>query len=299
MALPKRSFAAICLALIPLGACVGADVPWAFVESHIDDGGHPVRLSRPSGIHTQAQRSFQEYTVILDRNLFGGRGRMAAPASKATTTPTDTAPTKPRLNLKLVGTAVGDMEHTYAIIEELTTKKQDLYRLGDLVQQATILEITRNRVLIDNRGQRQTLVSFQGKPPVPQPLPQADEREHPDGEEAMRTGLPKIGDNTWLLTRDMLSEQFENLHRLLTEARLTPHLNNGQPDGFELTELVKNSFLDRIGLRNGDILKGVNGRKLKGPNDAFEAYRQLLREPIVQLEVERGGQTQRFTYEIR
>ena len=64
------------------------------------------------------------------------------------------------------------------------------------------------------------------------------------------------------------------------------------------TKLAKQSFLEQLGLRNGDILKGVNGQKLNSPNDAFQAYQQLLNEPLLQLEVERGEGQQIFTYEV-
>ena len=65
------------------------------------------------------------------------------------------------VNLKLVGTVVGPPERTYAVIEDLSTKRQDLYRLGDVVREAKVMEVTRNRVVLDNRGRREELFSFE------------------------------------------------------------------------------------------------------------------------------------------
>lgn len=229
-----------------------------------------------------------------------------------------------RPHLKLVGTIVGNPASTYAIIEDLTTRTQGLYQPGDRIQEVKIVAITRNQVVIERGGRRVTLRSFQyldgsapvtdalsrqalasrGAPPesrspTDRPREQTHEPADPAGEAMVGAEIRQVGDNTWSLTSEVLSQQFDHLHQLLRSGRLTPLTSGGQPYGFMLTELVKNSFLERIGLRNGDILKEVDGQKINGMADALQAYQQLLGKPIVQLEVERDGHQERFTYEIR
>ena len=58
------------------------------------------------------------------------------------------------------------------MIEDLSTKRQDLYRLGDVVREAKVMEVTRNRVVLDNRGRREELFGFEktdvaSSPPSP------------------------------------------------------------------------------------------------------------------------------------
>ncbi|MBI3328156.1 MAG: PDZ domain-containing protein [Nitrospinae bacterium] len=308
----KQYFWVIHLALITLGVYVGANLFWAVVESRMETGSRALTLSQSAAVQVQEKRPFQHYAIIQERNLFGGRGATAAPAPQATRA----APVKTPLNLKLVGTVVGASEHTYAIIEDLNAKKQDLYRKGDLIRQAKILEIARNRVLLDNAGQQEELLSFQKpdeSPPAPgvaapraaprqalaPPLAPPSQAPKEDQEAEADKEIQRVGETSWRVSRDELTGQFSNFNQLLTEARMTPHFTAGQADGFMITNIVKNSFLERIGLRNGDILKGINGQQLNNMDEVFRAYQQLQNEPQLRLDVDRGNQTQTFSYEIR
>jgi type II secretion system protein C len=249
----------------------------------------------------------------------------------ATPPPRPAAPTpppaKPAANLKLVGTVVGAPERTYAVIEDLGTKRQDLYRLGDLVREAKVVEVTRNRVVLDHRGRHEELVSFEksdtasvppsealarppnvprrparGRPePQPPQPPESQESQEPQEsqEEASEVEIERLSENMWRVNRDNLVEQLDNFGQLMKEARLTPHFSSGQPDGFMLTNLPRNSFLARMGLRSGDIMKAINGQKFGSLEEFFQAYQQLQTEPMLQLEVERSNRTETLTYEIR
>jgi type II secretory pathway component PulC len=86
---------------------------------------------------------------------------------------------------------------------------------------------------------------------------------------------------------------------MMQEARLTPHFSAGQPDGFMISNLPRESFLGRMGLRSGDIMKGINGQKFGSLDEFFQIYQQLQTEPMLQIEVERSTRTETFTYEIR
>jgi type II secretory pathway component PulC len=54
-----------------------------------------------------------------------------------------------------------------------------------------------------------------------------------------------------------------------------------------------------MGLRNGDIMKGVNGQKFSSLEDVLQIYQQLQSEPALQLEIERGSRAETLTYEIQ
>jgi general secretion pathway protein C len=257
--------------------------------------------------------------VIQERNLFGARGN--APAPPPPRAPAPAAPAaKPAANLKLVGTVVGSADHTYAVIEDLGTKRQDLYRLGDLIREAKVVEVTRNRVVLDNRGRREELLSFEKsdsagppprepaarqlsvprRPPRPQEAPPNEPQEPQEKEdEAAEVEIERLSENTWRINRDDLVEQLDNFGQMMREARLTPHFSGGQPDGFVIANLPKNSFLGRMGLRSGDIMKAVNGQRFGSLEEFFQMYQQLQSEPMLQIEVERSNRSETLTYEIR
>jgi type II secretion system protein C len=309
------------LVLIAAGVYIGSDLFWAIVGSRIETNNRLPTASPSAAAATTEKRALPHYAVIQERNLFGARGRAVTPPPPRTSAPPSPAP-KPAANLKLVGTVVGAPERTYAVIEDLGTKRQDLYRLGDLVREAKVVEVTRNRVVLDNRGHREELFSFEktdtaGPPPnepaarqlgAPRrsPPPQQSEPNEPPAnppqegtDEGTEAEIERVSENMWRVSRDDLVEQLDNFGQMMKEARLTPHFTGGQPDGFMITNLPRNSFLARMGLRSGDIMKGVNGQKFGSLEEFFQVYQQLQTEPMMQLEVERSNRSETLTYEVR
>jgi general secretion pathway protein C len=317
----KRYLWLIHLALIAVGVYIGSDLFWAVVGARIETRSRLPTASPSAAAEATEKRALPYYAVIQERNLFGGRGRAVAPAPARPSAPAPPA-AKPAANLKLVGTVVGIPERTYAVIEDLGSKRQDLYRLGDLVREAKVVEVTRNRVVLDNGGRREELFSFEktdaAAPPPSEPamrqlgaprrspLPQAQEPNEPppnptqeEAEEAPEAEIERISENTYRINRDDLVEQLDNFGQMMKEARLTPHFTGGEPDGFMITNLPQNSFLARMGLRSGDVMKGANGQKFGSLEEFIQVYQQLQTESTLQLEVERSNRNETLTYEIR
>jgi general secretion pathway protein C len=314
----KRYLWLVHLVLIAVGVYIGADLFWAIMASRLEVKSRVPSVSPSMVAHTPEKRAFQQYAVIQERNLFGARGRAAAPPPRPA--PPAAPQPKPAPNLKLVGTVVGTNEHTYAVIEDVGAKRQELYRLGDLIQEAKVVEIARNRVVLDNRGRRQELLSFEKADPQPavsdpvtrlaspprRPLPAQEPRETepaqepaPENDNDMEVEIERVSENMWRLSRDDLVEQLDNLGQLMTDARLTPHFKAGQADGFMITNLPRDSLLARLGLRNGDIMKGVNGQRFGSLEEVLQIYQQLQSEPMLQIEIERGNRAETLNYEIR
>jgi general secretion pathway protein C len=317
----KRHLWVVHLALIAAGVYIGSDLFWAIVASRIEITSRLPTNSPSAAVETTEKRALQQYAVIQERNLFGAKGRTATPPPPRPPAPAP-APAKPAANLKLVGTVVGSSERTYAVIEDLSTKRQELYRIGDLVREAKVVEVTRNRVVLDNRGRREELLSFEksdaaGPPPSQPTAPQAAAPRRPslparsqpqeplpnpsqeDERDAAEADIERVSENVWRINRDDLVDQLDNFGQMMKEARLTPHFTGGQPDGFMITNLPGNSFLARMGLRSGDIMRGVNGQKFGSLEEFFQVYQQLQTEPTLQLEVERSNRTEVLTYEVR
>jgi general secretion pathway protein C len=319
----KRYLWVIYLALIAAGVYIGADLFWAILGSQMVSGSRLPTTAGSATAETSERRPFQQYGIIQERNLFGARGRVAPPPP-ARTAPGPTASTRQPINLKLVGTVVGNSAQTYAVIEDVSAKRQELYRLGDLVKEAKVIEITRNRVVIDHRGRREELLSFEnpasGSPtaaappppasgsarrPAPAPPPQEPREnvpERPEQDESRSENdieIERVSENTWRISRDEVVEQLDNLGGFMQDVRLTPHFNAGQPSGFMVSNLPPQSILARMGLRNGDIMKGANGQDFASLGDVLQIYQQLQTEPTLQLEIERGNRVETLTYEIR
>lgn len=67
-----------------------------------------------------------------------------------------------------------------------------------------------------------------------------------------------------------------------------------QGDGVELRGLRADRALARLGLKNGDVLKDINGFDMSDPDKAVDAYAKLRRAKRLELRVLRDGKPMTF-----
>ncbi|HXC61109.1 MAG TPA: type II secretion system protein N, partial [Nitrospiria bacterium] len=93
-------------------------------------------------------------SVILERNIFNSRPSQSASIETAVTAVTEMTD----LKLRLIGTVVGGVQSSFAIIEDQSKKEQQLYRLDDLVAQgAKLVKIERNEVVLQRGSIKETI----------------------------------------------------------------------------------------------------------------------------------------------
>lgn len=71
-----------------------------------------------------------------------------------------------------------------------------------------------------------------------------------------------------------------NIVKLLKEATMTPHMENGKVVGYKVQKVKKGSAWEKMGLKVGDIVKNVDGKSVanpKSPQEAMEVYQKLKR----------------------
>jgi len=191
----------------------------------------------------------------------------------------------------LLGGAFGHSGGTMAVLEDLTSKQQALYRLGAEVPNVGILiAIEKNRVLfrsgrseewlplaITQRKPEEPAYSASAPPPPPMLTPPA--RRVLDRREVVAA----LGDPT----------------RLMTHAQAVPYLTDGKLDGFRLYNVVPAGFYDKIGLRTNDLIQRINGTEIRDPGMLLSLLQQLRDERTVRIDMVRNTQRQTLTYEIR
>lgn len=65
-----------------------------------------------------------------------------------------------------------------------------------------------------------------------------------------------------------------------------------------LTHIRNDSIFNELGLKSGDIVKGVNGQEIESVDDALKFYNNLKSSSSVQLQIERRGQEKSISYQI-
>ncbi len=97
------------------------------------------------------------YDIIVTRNIFQANLKAAPLVEEEPDLDLENLE-ETSLKLVLQGTVAGSDKDARAIIIDERQKRQDLYRVGDSVQNAVITQIERGRIVLEHNGQREILV---------------------------------------------------------------------------------------------------------------------------------------------
>lgn len=101
--------------------------------------------------------------------------------------------------------------------------------------------------------------------------------------------------------RTEINKYLENLPRVLQDAKAVPYVtpgSGGEVSGFKMVAIKAGSIYEKLGLKRGDILRGVNGESIDSPQKAMEMYGALKNENQIQLEITRDGKTTTLNYSL-
>ncbi len=246
-------------------------------------------------------KSINTYSLIIRRNVFNSRYSGETAAGEEGTGQKSSAPLKrAELNAKLIGTVSGSRENSFAIIEDGSTKTQQLYQIDDtLLEQARIIEISRCKVVLLRDGAREVLeCPEEGEPDKPRSGPVAlGTVSTPQG--APSEGVKMVSESEFLVDEREVESALSNLNQLLTQIRIVPNFQDGKPDGFKVFAIKPDSIFAKLGLQNGDVIRSVNGRDLSTPEKAFQVFQDLRSEKSLSVDVVRRGSPQSLRYQIR
>ncbi len=210
------------------------------------------------------------------------------------------------LKLKLLGTvAGGNPGETYAVIEDQRKKKQSLYQVGQRVQGAKIIKILRQQVVLEYNGEDQVLeMSFLSNSILKEHFdsPSSILKEHfdsPGSSKAKKPNKKPSAPKVINLTRSSIDNLINNSNQALKQARIKPHLNNGQPNGLLVFGIKPESLYAKMELKNGDIIQSVNGKKLKSVDDTLKLFQGLKNASDMNIKIKRHGRTEEINYHVR
>ncbi|MFZ5874961.1 MAG: type II secretion system protein GspC [Nitrospirota bacterium] len=240
------------------------------------------------------------YRRILEGDLFHPSLRGQPVVQPETTAPVVVTPLD--LPFILIGTGTGEGADSYAVLEDRTTREQQVYRLRDTVRDGAVLaKVDRNQAVLRLGTQEQILSIYSdGTQDVAPPGPGASPATRPTTDPATATtGIRQVQPNQWVLDKQEVNAALGNLSQLLTKARVVPNFSDGKPDGFKIFSIAPDSLYAKIGLQNGDVLQQINGVEIKDPENFMRVFQQLKDEPRIALDFVRNNRRESFSYEIR
>ena len=222
---------------------------------------------------------------LLAGHLFGKAASKVAP----TAAPIEDIP-ESSLNMILTGVvAAGD--DSLALIK-VNDEPETPFALGEeLTRGVTLQAVYPDRAIIERRGVTEALLLEDAAASLLK-TPVAERPASPT-----RGGIQAQGNNTFTIDRATLNEELRN-QDLFRQALIVPNAGGG----FLVRQIQPGSLYEKLGLKIGDVIRGVNGRSVNTVDQVLQVYQQLggIDELTgVQLEVMRAGQIQQLQYTIQ
>lgn len=240
-----------------------------------------------------------QYGAISNRNLFSSSGTMPEPifAGKGGPIRSENDPIPSQLPLGVIGTLVhSNPAKSIAAIELKSKKTTGSYSTGaDIDNMAVVERIERNRVVIRNNSTG-VLEFIEMKSTGAVSFAEASKSGGTPG----KKDVLNVGNNTFAIKRADLMKYINDLSSVLMDARAVPNRdpNTGEINGFRILDIKPGSVYEQLGLQRMDVLKGVNNEPVDSVQKAMEMYNTLKNGNQVKIQVERGGKTETFTYNI-
>ena len=92
----------------------------------------------------------------------------------------------------------------------------------------------------------------------------------------------------------MIDDAIQDVSKLMTDVKIQPN-----EAGLALSQIKPNSIFRRMGLRNGDVLKSVDGQEIHSVDDALKLYESLKSADSVSVVLQRRGTERTINYNIR
>jgi general secretion pathway protein C len=236
------------------------------------------------------QPPLSSYGAIARRNLFNTQAGVEIPAKAINVDELK----ETDLKLKLWGTVSGRGRQAYAVIEDTKTKKQNLYRTGDSIQNATVKMILRQKVVLSVDDRDEVLGMEE--------IGAASERRESRTIARESSPAPRLPISSYPRQLSLESNQIEaaldNLDQLMDQAEIRPYIEEGRPSGISITAIKPNTVFRKMRLRNGDIITGVNGTPIETVEDAMKIFSDLRSASELQVEIKRRGQKRVLNYKI-
>ena len=274
---------------------------------------------KPIRTTTAAFQRKRDAAIILRRNIFdSARGDLTAePLPEVTVGPDgepveEWDPNRPAPNcagnLRLVGSVMspGYPEWSFAAISGTSDGKTMLYREGSSVDNSRVLAVRSSSVVMSGASGACQLLMFEEEETIPRirPPPKkpatgaARGRNAGLSDQELNEGIEKITDTKFNIQRSLVDKALANQGSLMKTARVIPHEEDGRVVGVKLYGIRRTSLLGRLGVRNGDMLRTINGFNMTSPDTALEAYSVLRSANKLTLAVKRQNKEMTIEYNI-
>ena len=241
---------------------------------------NPTRLTASTATTTSPVEASIDRAQILKRNLFGSRTEPEPVVVVEVEPEEDLEAT--RLPVKLLGTVASkDPNLARAAVANRSGSEHQLVQVGDALEkhpQAEVVAIHPGRIVLQNGARREELSLADEKKSLEalnhdaktkraiRGVKTAQARPSPRVTTAPRVRTaPNRRKVDQLQKLAELANQNKQSGNLLSNAKLLPKFKDKDMIGVELSSIESESFLGKLGLKDGDLISEVNGVVIDNP----------------------------------
>ncbi len=236
--------------------------------------------------------------LILARDIFAmgpspSPGQPSGPVPQVASAKVEV---KQELPFRLVGTVAADAGASYAVLERLDRKAQDLYRVGDVIADARIDRIEQSRVVIMKGNVREVLeLAVTAGGSVSTPVPTV--AQNPPAEPRHEDNLVKlVSESQREINARPSRSSMSRATQFLSKMKVSPNVVNGESNGLRLSGLGDSAMAQLVGLRDGDVVQTVNGHPVANRRKAAQVLEKARSLGKAQLELTRGTEKKSLTF---
>jgi len=239
----------------------------------------------------------EDYSVIVEQDIFGSSRTNKSLQGDNGVSPALSAGEE--LGIALLGTVAGSPEISRAIIKNLETNELSLYKIGDTVatpswkrsSTAHIESIEKDVVVLLHQGQRKIL-ELGTRESKRQDIDSAQTALSTNSAQAVETNPPAKSQST-------VGDKLSDIEIMLTKAVIKPYAIDGQVEGLRITGLENIRGAEEIGLKNGDIIRTVNGHRLTSKQKAYQIFKKARSQEALNIELLRDNETKTLSFSLR
>jgi general secretion pathway protein C len=234
----------------------------------------------------------EDYSVLVAHNIFGISDISSLEDKTSDVDKPDNVEilAGEELNLELIGTICGNALVSRAIIKNTKKNQLGMYKIGQNIAGARIKGIEEDAVILLHNEQRKMLMLNRFGEDNAQALLSSVVGE---------TGKVASIDSPVKQPLDEALSKMSDLETILAEASIEPYLVNDRVEGLRISDLNELPMAKTFGLKEGDIIRRVNGQQLTSKQKAFQVFKKAKSEATMNLKLLRDGETRELSFTLR
>jgi len=230
--------------------------------------------------------------TILTENIFGGNKQAPQKDSKDSLVDLDRIPLAKNLKeLVLIGTIVSSDQKNLAIISNKKERKPPhIVCQGERIKNILLKKILRNNVVVSIGDKEKVLsIDYKARNLLDQ-KPNLQQERQLDSE---------VEQQTFSVKRKYVLQSLSNIKNLFQQVRILPYMKQGKPQGFQIDQIKKKSFFDKIHLQNGDVLIKAENQPLDSVQQIWDLTKRIQNKDQVSLQVLRNNKKITHKYNLK